>query len=321
MDKLNSELNFLKWQLLARLPKGSIYTRIKESLLHSDLESDDPYYYIYWLDIKRSLLRKYVLGTFKTVNADYTSFIDWLRQYKKGNFYSIVVNGITINIPCPFLEDYKCFKAEFLDIIMPSITGENEDIPYLEGPYEYHRVSLTKGDVVLDLGANYGLFSSLASAKGCSVFAFEPTTQVVNRYLKRLAMIDENIKVIEKAVSNFNGSSYFKLNEAPSCNCLVQDAASSNVTTVKTTTVDSFVLDQKLNRVDFIKADIEGAERLMLEGARRTLRLFSPKLAICCYHSLDDLRVLTKLIKEANSNYEIEVRYKKIYAYNPQKEN
>ena len=151
MDKLNSELNFLKWQLLARLPKGSIYTRIKESLLHSDLESDDPYYYIYWLDIKRSLLRKYVLGTFKTVNADYTSFIDWLRQYKKGNFYSIVVNGITINIPCPFLEDYKCFKAEFLDIIMPSITGENEDIPYLEGPYEYHRVSLTKGDVVLDL--------------------------------------------------------------------------------------------------------------------------------------------------------------------------
>jgi FkbM family methyltransferase len=46
------------------------------------------------------------------------------------------------------------------------------------------------------------------------------------------------------------------------------------------TTLDKFVEDNKLERVDFIKADIEGAERDMLRGATNTLKTFAPKLAI-----------------------------------------
>lgn len=39
----------------------------------------------------------------------------------------------------------------------------------------------------------------------------------------------------------------------------------------------------------FIKMDIEGAERAALEGARETLRLWQPKMAVCTYHSPEDL--------------------------------
>lgn len=84
-------------------------------------------------------------------------------------------------------------------------------------------------------------------------------------------------------------------------------------------TVDKFVQDNGLQRVDFIKADIEGAERNMLMGAQKTLREYAPKLAICTYHLPDDKEVLTELILQANPDYVIEYQWEKLYAYVPHK--
>lgn len=323
MLKINDTLNFMKWQILARLPKGSIFERIRASIINDGIGDMNPLYYIYWMDIDKPLFLKYLLGTFGTSNEDYTKFIAWLDiSYLNGSYYEIPINGSKIILPRPTLEDYKCFKAEFLDIIMPSITNKEEDkLPYLEGPYENRNVFLERGDTVLDLGANYGLFSSLASSRGCQVYAFEPTVEVINKFLNNLSAIDQNIKIINKAVSNTTGTSSFRLNPGKSsCNSLeTNNTEATNLVTVTTTSVDDFVSEENLSHVDFIKADIEGAERLMLQGARTTLREYAPKLAICFYHCLDDLKVLTRLIKEANPKYEIDVKYKKIYAHVPKK--
>ena len=80
------------------------------------------------------------------------------------------------------------------------------------------------------------------------------------------------------------------------------------------TTLDKFVEENKLERVDFIKADIEGAERDMLRGACNTLKTFAPKLAICTYHLPDDPEVLEKIILEANHNYTIVHLRHKLFA-------
>ena len=69
-----------------------------------------------------------------------------------------------------------------------------------------------------------------------------------------------------------------------------------------------------LTHVDFIKADIEGYERYMLEGAQETLRRFAPKLALCTYHFPDDPEVLAALITKANPAYRIVQRRAKLYA-------
>ncbi|MCI8544943.1 MAG: FkbM family methyltransferase [Bacilli bacterium] len=309
------QLNFLKWQILSRLPYGSIYERIKEGIKQNNLSSDNPFYYIYWLDLNRSNFKKFVLGTFKTQNSDYVPFIEWLdRNYDSGDFYSINTSFGTIQIPKPNYEDYKCFKAEFLDIVMPYVVLENNPQPFLEGPYEYHDVTLKKGDIVLDLGANYGLFSSVALAKGCRVYAFEPTEIVRKKYLEILRERNSNLIISEQAVSNQNGDAMFELHSEASCNQLQTSVSKKITVPVKTTTIDTFVSAQKINHVDFIKADIEGAERLMLEGARWTLKEYSPNLSICYYHRIDDLKVLRRMILEANPNYDIEVQYRKIYA-------
>lgn len=84
---------------------------------------------------------------------------------------------------------------------------------------------------------------------------------------------------------------------------------------INVTTLDKFVENNKLERVDFIKADIEGAKREMLIGATNTLKKFSPKLAICTYHFPDDPEVLRKIILKANSNYKIvQLRHKLLAA-------
>ena len=80
------------------------------------------------------------------------------------------------------------------------------------------------------------------------------------------------------------------------------------------TTIDAFVKENGILNIDFIKADIEGAERDMLYGARETLKYHAPKLAICTYHRADDPEILEKIIRDANPNYTIVQKRYKLYA-------
>lgn len=316
---LNKIINFIKWQVLARTVNGSITSRVYNGCKYKDeLDRDNPFYYVYWQDMHMNILKKYLLGTFGSTNDDYLEFISWMNDnFAKDGFYEINVGDKIINIPIPSKRDYKCFKAEFLDIIMPElVSAVDMPMPFLEGPYEYGDVKIQDNTNVLDLGANYGLFSALASSKGANVFAFEPTPRILNEYLRPLEKKDKRIHVVDKAVIDRPGKSYFAVDDdKTSCNCVVNSSNKGNdLIVVDTTSIDKFVEDAKLDSLGFIKADIEGAERLMLMGAQKTLKNLTPDLAICMYHLLDDKEVLTDLILQANPDYEITYAHKKVYA-------
>lgn len=61
--------------------------------------------------------------------------------------------------------------------------------------------------------------------------------------------------------------------------------------------------------ITFIKADIEGAEYNLLRGGYCLLKKDKPKLAICCYHQVEDLIKIPKMIKEINAEYRIKMRH------------
>ena len=79
--------------------------------------------------------------------------------------------------------------------------------------------------------------------------------------------------------------------------------------------IDEWVEENHIERVDFIKVDIEGAERLLLKGARKTILKFKPKIAISSYHYPDDPEVLKRIINSFNCNYQITEAKKIIYAH------
>lgn len=54
-------------------------------------------------------------------------------------------------------------------------------------------------------------------------------------------------------------------------------------------------------KIDFIKMDIEGAERKALQGARRLVEKCMPKMAVCTYHNAEDERVIRAWLEAAGS--------------------
>jgi FkbM family methyltransferase len=213
--------------------------------------------------------------------------------------------------------------GEFWDIIGPSIYNEYRYTK--EGEYENEYVRICKGDIVLDLGANIGLFSCVAASKGAVVYAFEPSPDNID-FLKQNVKLYENIYIAPYAATNRNGKSRFFMNDLSTDeldlgqNTLKESNGRSYLSTeieVDTITIDDFVKVNNLTKVDFIKADIEGSERDMLKGAFKTLRNFSPKLSLCTYHLVDDPEVMEKLILEANPNYIVKHGRQKLYAYVP----
>ncbi len=78
---------------------------------------------------------------------------------------------------------------------------------------------------------------------------------------------------------------------------------------VTTLSIDDLVDRRGLERVDFIKMDIEGAEAAALRGAERTIRRWLPKLAISAYHKPDDLAVLPAWIASLGLGYRIHLHH------------
>lgn len=308
-------INIEQWQEYADQSTVLIATR---SIYHKDITDNCLKYGFKDIvpltdDISDCILNKY--------------FTQWFfeREISLENETFTVKNGTYLN---PFNAVFKKLEGrsrlvtdyweEFTDFIIPPLFDDYSMVN--EGPYELGNVDLKKGDVVLDLGSNIGLFSVFAVSKGCVVYAFEPTPDLLPM-IKHHSMLNENkISTYQYAVSNECGEAIFHINSyidscSCECNSLLNSSSGGREINVEQITVDEFVKQEKLDRVDFIKADIEGAERLMLEGAQQTLKHFAPKLALCTYHFPDDKEVLTELILKANPNYKIEYSWKKLYAY------
>ena len=78
------------------------------------------------------------------------------------------------------------------------------------------------------------------------------------------------------------------------------------------TTIDEFVESNNIKRIDYLKMDVEGAEKHILEGAVNTIKKFRPSLAIAIYHGgelfMEDFYKVPIFIKEITENYEYYIR-------------
>lgn len=243
------------------------------------------------------------------------SFATFLRQRIKSH----IIKGIPICYPViPPVQSREWRKQREMD---------NYDFPVLEGCLEEMRqffyrdtfiyeqyaiagvVEASPRDIVIDAGAFVGdtacYFSRKVGESG-KVFAFEivPATADSARQnmLKNNCL---NVEVIRNALSDQKSNFTVILNPYSNSAAFVADAPVANQETtiaVEAITLDSFVEDRNI-RVDFIKADIEGAELRMLEGARNTLSRFAPVCALSLYHRQEDYWQLPQYLKEVCPDY------------------
>jgi len=140
---------------------------------------------------------------------------------------------------------------------------------------------LTKpGDCVLDIGANIGChalrFAKLVDPAG-RVFAFEPTAYALEKMQRNLALnpdLAANVTLEKLAIAPYSARAqkirfksswrlYGRQREIPE-------------EVVDFVSIDDFVAQRGLNRVDILKIDVDGYEPAVVASAARTLRDFSP---------------------------------------------
>lgn len=231
----------------------------------------------------------------------------------------LVLNGVKFENPFEKSNDYRlswCVSAA--DIVFPMLF--DDDSLAIDGNYEYDNVILEKGDIVIDCGANVGQFSVIASHKGCKVYSFEPM-DFLQKYIADNNNYTENeITIVPYALSTSRGKAIFYEQEGnPLGGTLLNMESKSNETRIEIDTIslDEFVRENGIEKVGFVKADIEGAERYMLAGATEVLQIHEPKLSLCTYHFADDPQIMEKIILEANPRYVIVQGKNKMYAYVP----
>ena len=172
--------------------------------------------------------------------------------------------------------------------------------------YEQRPVSVHDSDVVIDVGAHLGTFTRIALQHGARlVVAVEadPVNAVCFARTFASEIADGRVRLVEAAAWHSPGSLNFELGNASQTGH-VAGSGSGPAVVVRAVRLDDTADELKLGRVDFIKMDIEGAERHALAGARRLLAMYKPRLAICIYHAPDDPEIVPRLVRDANDTYQ-----------------
>jgi FkbM family methyltransferase len=143
-------------------------------------------------------------------------------------------------------------------------------------------------EVIVDAGANTGLFSLVAKSVNprSLVYAFEPIERIHRRLRENAELNHYDIRCIPLALSDYRGEGWYfdtmtdHLYSA-TVNRNIQAADTyGERKPLKTTTLDDFVREERLGRLDLIKIDVETHEPEVLLGFAVNLRNLLPDMII-----------------------------------------
>jgi len=180
----------------------------------------------------------------------------------------------------PMTYNEKQIQGWYINLLIE----QYKDSPHL---YETADFCVQNGDTIADIGAAEGIFALSNVEKAKKIFLFECDEQWIEALKRTFEAWKEKVVIINKFVSD----------------------KSTDLTTIPppTITLDDFLGETEIN---FIKADIEGMEKQLLLGAKKTLtNQKNLKLSICAYHRHND----AKDLKDILTQYGYKTHYSKGY--------
>lgn len=233
---------------------------------------------------------------------------DWVQQYRAAS--SFFAGPLPIELENqPFSADeWRALEQQAAAMITGFVEGDylldRLDIWLLECYSLHGECEVNPGDTVFDCGAftgNSSLFFSQKAGETGRVYGFEAAAPTFLQYSKNMQALG-NVTPVQAAVYDTTGHVRFT---GTSAAARVDDAGEP----VCAVTLDDFVAQHAVQKVDFIKMDIEGAEAQALEGARRTIQTYRPKMALSAYHKADDVITLPALVRAIAPGYTFKLRH------------
>lgn len=173
---------------------------------------------------------------------------------------SIIVN-LTPEMKCVCHPD-----SSFGSLIIYTKFPEYEEMNFI---YDF----LKKDDIFVDVGANIGAHTLMAASKikTGKIFSFEPSAKAL-KYLKENIQINHlksKVIIVDRVVSNINGFESFTLGKHSEIDRIGEKGDIFHKTKmIPSVSLDKFLLENKIDCVDLIKIDVEGAELKVLEGLK-----------------------------------------------------
>jgi FkbM family methyltransferase len=171
-----------------------------------------------------------------------------------------------------------------------------------------------EGDVVIDAGgcwADTALYFAAKVGKHGNVVSFEFLPNNLKIYQRNLDLNPDlalRIKLFPFPLWSSSDQELFINGQGPATS-VGATPNSPDAKAIRTVSIDHLLERGDLNRVDFIKMDIEGAELPALQGAEATLRRFRPKLAISVYHRLSDFWQIAQYLDSLGLGYKLHLRH------------
>jgi len=154
----------------------------------------------------------------------------------------------------------------------------------LEPEFAHLERFLSPGAVFLDVGGNTGIYTIKAakflSANGGTVVTFEPNPEMLAMLARNVqANGFANVRLRNFCLGQSAGAAELWMNfDRPTSFSLVRRDGQAAGFSVLVFPLDQVFALEQLERLDYVKIDVEGAEHQVLAGAGETLRRFRPIL-------------------------------------------
>lgn len=137
---------------------------------------------------------------------------------------------------------------------------------YLDGVY-VDIFNMKKDMIVIDVGANIGIVTHYMRQYSKKVYAIEPSSEHFEALKKNKEFNKwNNVEIFKLGIADKDGEMTLNLNEKNrTCHSLTLDYGQGGEK-VKTMAMDTFFKENKIEKVDFMKFDVEGAEDLILRS-------------------------------------------------------
>jgi FkbM family methyltransferase len=181
----------------------------------------------------------------------------------------------------------------------PASDGTFSDEESIRARFYYPYIKA--GDVVFDIGASFGSYTLPALALGAKVYAFSPEHEYPlikrNIEINNYPQFPANTSPFVFPLGIYSKRGYFKTDSAEFSEQDRRKETEGKWTGwwIPVTTLDDFVNEDGLDRLDYLKIDTEGAELEVLKGGIETIKKYKPKMLLEA-HLFKDENMGQKLI-------------------------
>ena len=185
------------------------------------------------------------------------------------------------------------YKTRFGDLFWLNPTSCVDESIINSGIWENDSTNIVNrlvkpNDFVLDIGANIGyytiLFSKLVGKNG-KVFAFEPTKDYYNVLKSNLKANNiTNCESFQIGFSDKDEQLKIFLGQHSASIYEIGDQKQIQSELINLMALNTFVLNNNIKKIDFIKIDVDGHEPRILEGAWESLEKFNPIILLEISH-------------------------------------